>query len=84
MTNRKIIEKVLNNNGYIIGCWNSNMEKLSTRSINKVINMLNTYTDTDIHVTVNKIKYIVEVSSCDNEVDFNVITLKEYNNIYCA
>ena len=82
MSNRDIIEKVLNNNGYKIGCWNSNMEKLSTRSINKVINMLNTYTDTDIHVTVNKIKYVVEVSSCYNEIDFNVITLKEYNNIY--
>ena len=60
------------------------MENLSTRSINKIINMLNTYTDIDIHVTINKIKYIVEVSSCDNEVDFNVITLKEYNNIYRA
>ena len=84
MTNRKIIEKVLNNNGYKIGCWNSNMENLSTRSINKVVNMLNTYTDIDIHVTVNKIKYVIEVSSCDNEVDFNMITLKEYNNRYHA
>ena len=84
MTNREIIEKVLNNNGYKIGCWNSNMEKLSIRSINKIVNMLNTYTDTDIHVTVNKVKYVVEVSSCDNEIDFNVITLKEYNNIYRA
>ena len=84
MTNREIIEKALNNNGYIIGCWNNNMEKLSTRSINKVVNMLNTYTDTDIHVTVNKIKYVIEVSSCDNEVDFNIITLKEYNDRYHA
>ena len=84
MTNREIIEKVLNNNGYKIGCWDNNMEKLSTRSINKVINTLDTYTDTDIPVTINKIKYIVEVSSCDNEVDFNMITLKEYNNIYHA
>ena len=84
MTNKEIIEKVLSSNSYIIGCWNSNMEKLNTRSINKVINILNTYTDTDIHVTVNKIKYVIEVSSCDNEVDFNVITLKEYNDRYHA
>ena len=84
MTNREIIEKVLNNNGYEIGCYDASIEKLSTRSINKVINILNTYTDTDIHVTINKIKYVIEVSSCDNEVDFVVITLKEYNNIYHA
>ena len=84
MTNKEIIEKVLNNNGYIIGCWDNNMENLNTMSINKVVNMLNTYTDIDVHVTVNKIKYVIEVSSCDNEIDFNVITLKEYNNRYHA
>jgi hypothetical protein len=75
-----IIEKLLSL-GLSLGCYDSKIDKLSKEELNKIIDNLE-YGSTDVAVDINKEEYVVEIFHVDLEVDFNVITKKEYAKTY--
>ena len=79
-TNREIIVEKLKSEGYILGCWDKQLDKLNKSNLKKVLD--NIRYENDTKVFYNRVPYIVEISECDNEIDFNVLTLKEYQYRY--
>ena len=79
-TNREIIVEKLKSEGYILGCWDKQLDKLNKSNLKKVLDNIRYTSDTKVFY--NRVPYIVEISECDNEIDFNVLTLKEYEYRY--
>ena len=79
-TNKQIIiEKVLSE-GYELGIYDRYLDKLNKTNLKKVLDNIRYTSDTKVFI--NRIPFIVEISEVDNEVDFNVLTLKEYEYRY--
>ena len=79
-TNKQIIiEKVLSE-GYELGIYNKYLDKLNKTNLKKVLDNIRYTSDTKVFI--NRIPFIVEISEVDNEVDFNVLTLREYEYRY--
>ena len=79
-TNREIIVEKLKSEGYVLGCWDKQLDKLNKSNLKKVLDNIRYTSDTKVFY--NRIPFIVEISECDNEIDFNVLTLKEYQYRY--
>ena len=79
-TNREIIIEKLKSEGYILGCWDKQLDKLNKSNLKKVLDNIRYTSDTKIFI--DRKPFIVEISECDNEIDFNVLTLKEYEYRY--
>ena len=79
-TNREIIVEKLKSEGYILGCWDKQLDKLNKSNLKKVLDNIRYTSDTKVFY--NRVPFIVEISECDNEIDFNVLTLKEYEYRY--
>ena len=79
-TNREIIIEKLKSEGYILGCWDKQLDKLNKSNLKKVLDNIRYTSDTKVFY--NRIPFIVEISECNNEIDFNVLTLKEYQYRY--
>ena len=79
-TNREIIVEKLKSEGYVLGCWDKQLDKLNKSNLKKVLD--NIRYENDTKVFYNRIPFIVEISECNNEIDFNVLTLKEYEYRY--
>ena len=76
-TNREIIVEKLKSEGYILGCWDKQLDKLNKSNIKKVLDNIS-YTD-DTKVLYNRMAYVVQIdNSIDLEVDFNMISLETY------
>lgn len=73
MTNKQKIESNLN--GYTLGCYDKGMEALTASQINKVIQSI-TEESTDLKIG----KYIVTIDTVDNEKDFSIMTVAQYEN----
>lgn len=82
MENKDLIEKSIKVNGYTIGCYDLKIEKLDKSEIKKIIEAVEFYDSTDVSVSLNNQEYVVEVFSVDNEMDFNLMSRKEYNETY--
>lgn len=80
-TNKQRIEEKLNKEGFIIGCWDKLIEKLNYNNIKKVLDDI-PFGSTDIQVSLNRKKYIVEVSDVDNEYDFKMTEKNIYLDKY--
>ena len=79
-TNREIvIEKILNE-GYDMGIYDKFLDKLNKNNLKKVLDNIRYTSDTKIFF--NRKPFIVEISECNNEIDFNVLSLKEYEYRY--
>ena len=79
-TNKQIIiEKVLSE-GYDIGIYDKFLDKLNKSNLKKVLDNIRYTSDTKVFI--DRIPFIVEINKVDNEVDFNVLTLKEYEYRY--
>jgi hypothetical protein len=65
-----------------IGCYDKIIDTFSKRSVNRIIENAIDLEHTDIAVTSKNKKYIVEISTVDNEKDFKVKTPNEYKNLY--
>ena len=79
-TNREIIVEKLKSEGYVLGCWDKQLDKLNKNNLKKVLDNIRYTSDTKVFY--NRIPFIVEISECNNEIDFNVLTLKEYEYRY--
>jgi hypothetical protein len=80
-TNKQRIEEKLNKEGFIIGCWDKQLDKLNYNNIKKILDDI-PFGATDIQVSLNRKKYIVEVSDVDNEYDFKMTSKTSYLNKY--
>ena len=79
-TNKQIIiEKVLSE-GYKLGIYDRYLDKLNKSNLKKVLDNIRYTSDTKVFI--NRIPFIVEISEVDNEVDFNILTLREYEYRY--
>lgn len=76
--NRTKIEKRCNKHDFRIGCYDTKLEQLSDYSLRKVLENIQYSTDTK--VSINRKPYIVEIDEVDNEIDFSVTPLKEYES----
>jgi hypothetical protein len=81
MKNKVKINEKLMSLGFSLGCYDSEIEKLSREELHKIIDNIE-FGSTDIGVTIDKNKYIVEIYHVDNEVDLKIITPKEYAKTY--
>lgn len=80
MNNKDKIEKVLNALGYELGCYDEAIERLNSNNLKKIMDNIKYSEDTK--VLINRKPYIVQIDEVDNEIDFNVITLAEYEENY--
>lgn len=81
MKNKQLLIEALAVNGFAIGCYNSNIEMLSKRSLNRVIEAIDFGTG-DVKVTVNKKQYVVEIVEVCGEYDFDMKALDAYSEQY--
>lgn len=80
-TNRDRISEKLSKEGFTIGCWDKQLDKLNYNNIKKILDDI-PFGATDIQVSLNRKKYIVEVSDVDNEYDFKMTAKTSYLNKY--
>ena len=79
-TNKQIIiEKVLSE-GYELGIYDKFIDKLNKTNLKKVLDNIRYTSDTKIYI--NRKPFIVEISEVDNEIDFNIIPLYKYEDMY--
>lgn len=81
---RNYIESKLKqeNEELTIGCYDKIIDTFSKRSVNRIIENAIDWEHTDIAITNKGTRYIVEISTVDNEKDFKVKTASEYKNLY--
>ena len=79
-TNREIIIEKVFNEGYDMGIYDKFLDTVNQQNLKKVLDNIKYQCDTKVFY--NRTAYVVEISECDNEIDFNVLTLKEYESRY--
>ena len=63
----------------VIGCYDKKMNDLNKTNLKKVLNELEYDLDTRVEVFINRKKHIIEICNVDDEVDFEVLTMSEFN-----
>jgi hypothetical protein len=81
MKNKLVIQQKLIGLGLSLGTYDAKLDKLSKEDMLKVLDNME-YGSTDIGVTLDNNDYVVEIYHIDNEVDFNLITTREYALTY--
>lgn len=81
MTNRDKIIKKLETDGYSIGCYHNNINRLNYQNLKKILKKM-CYGSTDVRVFLNRKPYVVEIFDIDGEYDFYMITKEEYITRY--
>lgn len=79
-TNKEIIISKIKSEGYTLGIYDNILNKLNKQNLKKVLDNIKYVSDTKVFI--NRKPYIVEISEVDSEIDFNVITLVEYESRY--
>ena len=79
-TNKEIIVNKIKSEGYILGIYDNTLNKLNKQNLKKVLDNIRYISDTKIFI--NRKPYIIEISEVDSEIDFNALTLTEYENRY--
>ena len=79
-TNKEIIINKIKSEGYTLGIYDNMLDKLNKQNLKKVLDNIKYVSDTKVFI--NRKPYIVEISEIDNEIDFNAMTLNEYESRY--
>ena len=79
-TNKQIIIEKIKSEGYDIGIYDKFIDKLNKTNLKKVLDNIRYTSDTKVFI--DRKPFIVEIDEVNNEVDFNVLTLKEYEYRY--
>jgi hypothetical protein len=80
LSNKEEIQKILKALGLTIGTYDTQLDALTTAQLNKVLENIEFQNDTD--VSIKRKAHVVEIDIVDDEVDFNVLTKKEYIERY--
>ncbi len=78
MNNLELMKKESDKLGYIIGCWNREINKLSKSNIQILIEKIKYGSDTDVKLRHNNKDIVVEIAFVDNEIDFSLKDYIEY------
>lgn len=81
MSNKAIIEAVLQGEGYTVGVYDTDVDQLSAKQIETVLEIA-VHGSCDVEITVNGVDSIVEVMYVDNEVDFYLQPKADYDEQY--
>lgn len=84
MKNRKLIEDKLKTITYCdakIGTYDSLMEKVNESDMQVILDFVDEGW-IDIPVDIDNKKYVVEIETVENEVDFHVISAEDYEKKY--
>ena len=79
-TNKEIIVNKIKSEGYTLGIYDKMLNKLNKQNLKKVLDNIKYTSDTKIFI--NRKPYIIEISEVDSEIDFNALTLAEYESRY--
>ena len=79
-TNKEIIVNKIKSEGYTLGIYDNALNKLNKQNLKKVLDNIRYTSDTKIFI--NRKPHIVEISEVDSEIDFNILTLVEYESRY--
>ena len=82
LINKSIIADAIKKEGFVVGCYDSRIEQLKKSQLKRIIEQALVLEWTDVVIIVNGVKCVVEISTVDNEKDFNLMTYKEYKNTY--
>ena len=80
MKNKEVIINKIKSEGYILGIYDNVLDKLNKQNLKKVLDNIKYVSDTKVFI--NRKPHIVEISEVDSEIDFNVISLNEYESRY--
>ena len=64
--------------GYKVGCYDNKVNELNATNLRKVLAAIR-YQE-DVKVFINRKPYIAQVDEVDGYIDFDIITLAEYEN----
>ena len=64
--------------GYMVGCYDNKVNELNATNLRKVLAAIR-YQE-DVKVFINRKPYIAQVDEVDGYIDFDIITLAEYEN----
>lgn len=78
MTNRELIKKALQENGYELGCCTKQVEDLTKRTLIRLIDALLLNEATHVIFTNKGTKYVAMLDTVDNEKDITIVTCKTY------
>jgi hypothetical protein len=81
MKNKLEIQQKLLSLGFLLGTYDKRIDQLQKEELSKILDNIE-YGNTDIGVTIDKDKFVLEIFHVDNEVDFNILTPKEYTATY--
>lgn len=81
-TVKSFFENVAKDNDLVLGCYNPNLEVLTTKARKEVAEWISIGDYTNVVVTVRNKKYIIELSFVDGEVDIDIKTPEEYEEEY--
>ena len=79
-SNKEIIINKIKSEGYILGIYDNTLNKLNKQNLKKVLDNIKYISD--VKIFINRKPYIIEISEVDSEIDFNALTLTEYENRY--
>lgn len=82
MTNKEYLANKLQENGWQLGCYTSQAEKLSKRTLNRIIEAWLMNEATDLIFTMNGVKHVASLDTVDNEKDINIMTLSSYQETF--
>lgn len=80
--NKTIITKKAEALGKAVGLWDSELEKVSLKELTKVTDGMDFGGSTDIPVSIRRKKYVVEIATVDNEIDFKLYSQQEFEETY--
>ena len=64
--------------GYMVGCYDNKVNELNATNLRKVLAAIR-YQE-DVKVFINRKPYIAQLDEVDGYIDFDIITLAEYEN----
>lgn len=82
MTNKEYLANKLQENGWQLGCYTLQAEKLGKRTLNRIIEAWLMNEATDLIFTMNGVKYVASLDTVDNEKDINIMTLSSYQETF--
>lgn len=86
MDNKQVIQSVLKANNMVLGCWDSDIERLNKTNLKKVLEEIPYQSATSIKVFINRVPHMVSLDFIEDagtvEADFSILTLKEYIDRY--
>lgn len=78
MTNKQYLQTELAKHGWELGCYTNQAEKLTKRTLNRIVEAWLMNEATEIKVSIKGKKYIAMLDTVDNEKDITMLSESSY------